>query len=233
MLAVTTLQTGTEAQEDRNAAMLFGVHMYHLHQGLGQLGLLRPTVEAFAAEYPAIPAWRISLLTVCAQTGDRDSARQIFEDYAVDDFAGVPRDWVWHVAMFHLVEGCVFLQDRPRAAILYDLLTPFESQTVVVSFVMSSLGPIALQLGQLAALVGRWDSAERHFEEAVAQASRQHAPGWVASAEYCHGRAWLSRGDARSADRGRDLLRTAASRAETVGWAGVVEAATGLLAGAG
>src|SRR5439155_2611615 len=146
---------------------------------------------------------RISLLTVCAESGDRESAVRIFEDYAADDFAGIPRDWVWHVAMFHIVEGCIFLEDTARAAVLYDLLTPFDGQTVEVSFVMSSLGPIALQLGQLAALLGRWDSAERHFEEAVAQASRQHAPGWVATAEYCHGRAWLGRGDARSADRGR------------------------------
>jgi class 3 adenylate cyclase/tetratricopeptide (TPR) repeat protein len=229
MLAATTLQTGNEAQEDRNAAMLFGVHMYHLHQGMGRLGDLRPTVEAFAAEYPAIPAWRISLLTVCAQTSDRDSARPIFEDFADDNFAGVPRDWVWHVAMFHLVEGCAFLEDTRRAAILYDLLTPFEGQTVVVSFVMSSLGPIALQLGQLAALLSRWDAAERHFEDAIADAERQQAPGWVATAEYSYGRAWLRRTDSSSTARGRDLLRAAASRAESVGWTGVVEAATALL----
>ncbi|MGH9284007.1 MAG: hypothetical protein ACRD0S_13850, partial [Acidimicrobiales bacterium] len=75
--------------------------------------------------------------------------------------------------------------------------------------------------------------AERHFEDAIAQAAGQQAPGWVATAEYCYGRAWLARGDAESAEKGRELLARAVPGADTVGWAAVVDGATALVSAPG
>jgi hypothetical protein len=62
--------------------------------------------------------------------------------------------------------------DRLRCAALYQRLQPLEGQFAVVAAAVFSTGPVALQLGLLAAALGRWEDAARHLEDAVARCDR-------------------------------------------------------------
>jgi hypothetical protein len=62
--------------------------------------------------------------------------------------------------------------DRLRCAALYDQLQPLAGQFAVVAAAVFSTGPVALQLGLLAAALGRRDDAARHLEDAIAQCDR-------------------------------------------------------------
>jgi class 3 adenylate cyclase len=231
-LALEALELGSQAQEHTIAPQVFGVHLMNIGQGRGTLAQIRPAVEAFAAQYPKIPAWRAALLTLASETGEDDGMRAIFEDLAVDDFARIPRDWLWHVVMFNLTRGCVHLRDRRRAAVLYELLAPYAGQHVVVGFTIQSNGPISAMLGQLSALTGDWERVVAHFEDALAETEEVGSPGWNARTRYEYACALLDAPAMELRARATPLLEAAAEGAAAVGWTKIVNGARALLASA-
>ena len=62
--------------------------------------------------------------------------------------------------------------DRGRCAALYEQLLPRVDEFAVVGAAVFTTGPVALQLGLLAAALGRWDDAARHLEDAAARSDR-------------------------------------------------------------
>ena len=46
-----------------------------------------------------MPAWCGGLALTCAAEGDRDRAQELLDKAAADDFAHMPRDWVWLVGI--------------------------------------------------------------------------------------------------------------------------------------
>jgi tetratricopeptide (TPR) repeat protein len=76
------------------------------------------------------------------------------------------------------------LDDRERAAVLYDLLAPFDQTNVVIGLGAVCLGSSSRYLGRLALTVGRQAEAVAHLRHAVdANASLQAivelAHSWV------------------------------------------------------
>ncbi len=103
------------------------------------------------------------------------AAQAEFERLAADDFAGIPRDSLWQTCICYLAEVCGRLQDEKRATMLYGLLLPYADLTVVVGNATVCLGATSRFLGQLAAVLGRWDTAEAHFEHALRLNARMDA----------------------------------------------------------
>ena len=66
--------------------------------------------------------------------------------------------------------------DRRRCAALYDQLLPMAEEFAVVGSAVFSTGPVTLQLGLLAAALGRPDDAARHLEDAAARCDRAGRP---------------------------------------------------------
>jgi hypothetical protein len=62
--------------------------------------------------------------------------------------------------------------DRRRCAALYEQLLPMAGEFAVVASAVFTTGPVALQLGLLAAALDRWDDAARHLEDAVSRCDR-------------------------------------------------------------
>ena len=77
---------------------------------------------------------------------------------------------------------CVYLDDRDAAAELYDDLVPFERMQGAANALTPSAGPVALALGQLAALRSETDAARRHFETALALAEGLGSEHYAAEA---------------------------------------------------
>jgi DNA-binding SARP family transcriptional activator len=157
----------------------------------GRLGELQQTVRAHGEQYPSIARWRNALAAV--ELADERTARDEIERHARSDFAELPRNGLWILHLCALAEACVLIRDQQRAARLYELLSPFAERNVVPLSTMP-FGPVALRLGMLAAMLGRWQEAERHFEVAMERCGRLGARAVTARVLYERSRMLLAQG---------------------------------------
>ena len=100
---------------------------------------------------------------------DRDGAAALVA--ATPSF---PAGYRWrHTAMLTTdAELAAAVADRGRCAALYEQLLPMADEFAVVGAAVFTTGPVALQLGLLAAALGREDDAARHLEDAAARSDR-------------------------------------------------------------
>jgi hypothetical protein len=108
-------------------------------------------------------AWRL------VEAGEREAAATLVA--SLPDRPAVYR-WRHAVLLTADAELAAVVGDRLRCAALYQRLQPLEGQFAVVAAAVFSTGPVALQLGLLAAALGRRDDAARHLEDAIAQCDR-------------------------------------------------------------
>jgi hypothetical protein len=103
------------------------------------------------------------------EAGDRDGAAALVASMPVS-----PAAYRWrHAAMLTTdAELAAAVADRVRCATLYEQLLPLAAEFAVVGSAVFSTGPVALQLGLLAAALGRRDDAARHLKDAAARSDR-------------------------------------------------------------
>ena len=106
------------------------------------------------------------------EAGDRDGAAALVAA-TISFLAG----YRWrHTAMLTTeAELAAAVADRGRCTALYEQLLPMADEFAVVGAAVFTTGPVALQLGLLAAALGRWDDAARHLEDAAARSDRMGA----------------------------------------------------------
>ena len=121
----------------------------------------------------------------------------------------------WLPAMASVTDAVSALGEREAAAAAYEALLPYAGQNVVSGAGMSGVvGAVAHYLGMLAAVMERWDDADRHYEEAVAFQGRMGAPPFVARSRILQAEALARRGRSTDLRRARELAEAgrAASR---------------------
>jgi len=139
--------------------------LFAIRWAQGRLHELWPDVSGHAERFPWIPRWRDAL--AAADLGDRAGARRELDTLG-GDVGHLSRDGLWVLHLCALAEACVLAGDRRLAHQLYTALLP-RAQDNAVSYTQQPFGPVALRLGQLAALLGRWQDAEEHFSTALAR----------------------------------------------------------------
>ena len=92
-------------------------------------------------------------------------------------------------------------------------------------------GAISRYLGAIAAMLERWDVAERHFEDALTMNTRMEAAPWIAHTQYQYAMMLLRRN--RSGDRKRalKLLHPALATAHALGMGALNERVSAALEG--
>jgi class 3 adenylate cyclase len=193
-LAQSALVLGQTGQPD-TALQMFSAQIYAIRREQGRLAELEPGILAMVAAYPAIPAWRTALAFNFAERDMRDDARREFDVLAAEGFQNIPRDGNWPIAMGLLTEVAAILDDAERAGQLYELLEPNAHRVIIVGAAVDSYGAIDRMLGRLAATIGRWDDAERHFRDALALNAKIRSPRWIAWTHLQHAE-MLARRDA-------------------------------------
>jgi hypothetical protein len=173
------------------------------------LDSVRMQVEA----YPSIHAWRAGLALFCLASGNAAEARLQFEILAVRDFAPLPWNEAGAINFVLLAEVCAALEDRRRAALLYEILLPASSHFVVIGFFSVFYGSVAHFLGLLASTLGLREDAIAHFEFSLRQNERVGAPPFVAQTQYEFARFLLRRGAPEDRARAESLLAEAAATA--------------------
>ena len=177
---------------------------------------LLETYEGFARQYPEIAAWRCALAQLYAKLDRRAQARQELDALARADFGDLPRDTNWLVSLAMLCETVVFLDDAPRARLLYELLLPYADRCVVI-FALLCHGSASRSLGLLATTLSRYDEAEQHFEQALTMNARIKAPLWIACTQHDYARMLLLRNQPGDGDRALKLLTEAVAAADRLG----------------
>jgi tetratricopeptide (TPR) repeat protein len=203
---VEALRLGERAQA-QTPALHFAQQMFMLRGWQGRMAEVAPIVEAGAQAARIVPAWHCALASLYSHLGRDVEARRELDAAAQDDFGSLPRDTTWLTSMVLLAPVCVRMEDRERAASLYEKLEPFSGRIAVASPLIVMICPVDLRLGELAGLLGRDAEAERHFERALAQAESMRALPWKAETQFRRAE-WLRRragpGDAERAEQAID-----------------------------
>jgi DNA-binding NarL/FixJ family response regulator len=117
----------------------------------------------------------------------------------VEPFAGFPRNAVWITATAAAADMCCQVEDSRFAPQLYASLLPFADRQVVSIAQAGSRGPVALYLGNLAALIGEWEDAEAFLQQSIASAISMGSPPYEAISRQALAAMWTRRG--RPGDR--------------------------------
>jgi DNA-binding SARP family transcriptional activator len=144
---------------------------------------------------------------------DRDGAREAFERALDQGLLDLPHGPTWMVSLTWAADICAWLEDRPRAARLYDQLAPFAD------VMMYQYGPVGRPVGRLALTLERPNEAEQLLRDAVALCERIDARAFLAMARQDLGELLLP------SPEGRRLLEQARAAANELGMPGLTKRA--------
>jgi tetratricopeptide (TPR) repeat protein len=198
---------------------IIGTHMFTIRREQGRINEVAAIVKLVVANNPETSAWRPGLALIYSLLGQREECKSIFDALASDGFAFVPQDSLWVATLAYLSEVCAFLEDGNRAATLYELLRPYEGRTVVVGGATICYGSAARYLGLLARTMLDWESAERHFQEAIDLDEHMEAWPWLAHSQCEYAAMLLGRGRVQDRERANAVLDEALSAAQRMGMA--------------
>ena len=192
-LAHEALRIARLRHSEYAAYMYKYAQMVAIRWAQGRLDEYWPEIADHGERYLWVARWREAL--AAAERGDRSAAEAEIARHAGRGFADIPRDLFWLIRLCSLAEACVVAEDYARARILYELLLPYPDRNAV-PYTLQPFGPVALRLGMLAAMLERWDDAERHFETALARCELLGARAIRARVLLEYARALVARGDA-------------------------------------
>jgi hypothetical protein len=159
-------------------------------------------------------AWRVEPLYHLTKMGRTPEVRVLFERLAARDFADLPRDMFSLWTLAYLAEACVHLRERQRAAVLYERLLPYRDRCLVMGQSGGSEGALARYLGQLAAMLERWEDAAGHFERALEIHTRMGARPLLAHTQHEYAAALLERRRPEDRERANRMLAEALATAD-------------------
>jgi class 3 adenylate cyclase len=222
-LATEALQIGTESGQP-DAGTFFGVQLAVVHWQRGTMGELAPLIEQMIVESPGLPTLKASLAIAYAQDDRVADARQVLDDFATTGFA-LPDDSAWLNGMTEYAEAAITCGDARYAGPLYELLEPWAAQFSSAGGVTAE-GPVAMIVGGLAALLGRYDDAERHLADSAAFCDRVGATFFAAQTQLLVGGMLIARGDAGDQWHAARHLERARALAREHGYGGLERRAT-------
>ena len=115
-----------------------------------------------------------------AAGGDLDEAATRLERAATNDFADVPDDAGWPMAIPLLAETAALVGDRRAAAVLAEIVAPFAADGTTMMTGGVVLGPATRVLALLQTVTGDHDAADASFTAATESADRLESPIWRA-----------------------------------------------------
>ena len=159
--------------------------------------------------------------------------REQLEVLAADDFADLPTDANWAIAIALLIFGCAVVGDQPRAARLYEMLSPYAEYCVIAGLPAVSDGSVELFLALAAGTTDRWDLADEHFARAMERDASSGNRAWSVHGKFEYAALLARRGDSADRERLGGLLRECLAGATDMGMTRVVAKTKELAATAG
>jgi len=204
-----------ERAERAMAVIYQRLQLYVIRRMQGRAAELEDALTRSTEEFPTYVVLRCVLAHLYAELGRKAEAREQFERLAASGFSELPRNDEWIFGMALLADVAVYLRDRERAALLYELLLPYQTRNAV-SAPDACIGAIARTLGILAVALGD-DDAARHFEDALAINTSNGGRPWVAETQHEYGQMLLDRDSPGDRERGLELLARCRQTAADLG----------------
>ena len=155
------------------------------------------------AAVPNLSSVPAVLAVILCELDRPDEATEHYER-VVGHLDDLPMDTQWMVTVPWCAVVCAQLGDRPRARLLFDLLSPCASEVMFGAFL--AVGARAHYLALLATTLGDFDEAERRFTDAATTHERIGAPHWLARTRLEWARMLLRRDRPGDTQRAQDLL---------------------------
>jgi class 3 adenylate cyclase/tetratricopeptide (TPR) repeat protein len=201
--------------------------LYIVRGAQGRLDELAEEIDLAVDEFPTYVVFRCMLAHLYAEIGRLGEAREPFKRLAASGFSELPKNDEWVFGMALLADVAGLLRDVPASQLLYEQLLPYDGRNAV-SAPDACIGSVARSLGVLAATIGRYDDAARHFKDAIAMNTRTGGRPWVAQAQCNYARMLLERGDRGDHDRAVELVTACRETARALGSAGLLSKAEAL-----
>ncbi|MGH9001843.1 MAG: hypothetical protein ACRDYV_01820, partial [Acidimicrobiia bacterium] len=217
---------GDEAGEP-DAENVFGAQMFAVWQE-------RPCPEAtevlegtsrvagvtLPADSPLVLGFRLMRLLLLLDTDGRDDTRaELAEllDFAIGKLDHSFYGMGWAILVVLLSTTADRLGASQASATLYDLMLPYARLNVQNCGAVTFDGSYSHHLGMLAAALGRWDAAEKHWTEAAAMHERMGADAYLARTRLEWARMLLGRRRRDDVRRAEELLLQAEATARALG----------------
>ncbi len=114
------------------------------------------------------------------------------------------------------------------SAVLYRLLLPWAALNTGDAY-EGMRGSVSRYLGLLAAAMGRWDDAVRHYEVALDANERWGLRPWLAHTQHDYARTLLARGHDQDRDKAATLLESALTTSRQLGMKPLADKVSALL----
>ena len=176
----------------RDAAGVFGIQMFSIRREQGRLAELAPLVRLLDGA-ARDGAWRPGLIALLAELGMKDEASAEL-GRVLGAGLGTLRPSLWLASLVYLADAAAILGDAAAAEALYAELAPYEGSNVMIGHLVVCYGAADRYLGMMAAQLGDWERAERHFMAALAFDTRLGARTWLAHTAHEYARMLLARG---------------------------------------
>jgi DNA-binding SARP family transcriptional activator/tetratricopeptide (TPR) repeat protein len=194
------------------------LQLFVLRRELGELEGFEREVRDYVHEFPSPLIHAAVLAHVCARSNRADEAGALLHELTSRDLSGWHVDEEWLVSIYLLAETCAVLGDTERASPLYELLLPYSSLNAV-AVPEVALDSTSRPLGLLATLLGRFDDAATHFENALAMNERMGARPGLAHVQEDYARMLLRRNARGDRQRAETLLSRAEATCGELGMA--------------
>ena len=193
-----------------------GIQMFSIRREQGRLGEIAPVIRLIASgEMEADSLWRPALAVLLAEIGDVEPARREVKALVDAGLGSLPRGGLGVGGLTYVADACGLIEDSALAAPIYEHLLPFEGQNTVIGSAVACYGAADRMLGALATVMGRWDVAERHLENALVLNRR--LPTWIAHTLYERARLARRRGPPQDPDDARERVSEALDAARSIG----------------
>jgi class 3 adenylate cyclase/tetratricopeptide (TPR) repeat protein len=199
------------------------------HQG--RLGEVADLLCGVAEAVPAVSIFTAMAALAELEAGQEQHVADLLRDRTRDEFASLACDPVQLGSLLIWAEVAARLGDRQAASFLLGRIEPLREQIALDS--LGTLGAASRCAGLLAATLGRWNEADRHFAYAVELHERLGASSLAVRTQLEWGLALAGSGQRESASRAGELLTAAARNAGELRLRGLRDRAHAALSGSG
>jgi len=184
------------------------LQLFLLRREQGRLGGFEGEVVDCEREFPSPLVHGAVLAHVYARLERPKEAEALLHELTRRDLSDWHVDEEWLFGICLLAETCAILGDTRRAAPLYQLMLPYGSLNAV-ALPELALDSASRPLGILATLLGRFEDAAGHFEEAVQMNESMGARPALAHTQKDHARMLLQRNSQGDRQRAHEYLSQA------------------------
>jgi tetratricopeptide (TPR) repeat protein len=224
--AVAAYEVGAASFEPLALANLSFL-LFFLRREQGRLDELERAVRDFASSHADVPAIRVSLALLLAETGRLPEASALLGALVDRDLERL-RDRNWPASWFQLCRAASIVGDERSARTLLDEAIRPTERCVQVSLATVCLGAVDLAVAWLLHTVGETDAADERYASAIATNAALGARSWLAQALADHAVLLLERDHTGDRQLARDHVETATALAEDIGLAIVAETLDGV-----